>query len=370
MERQGLSGARRVVVKLGTGTVARPDGRLALGRVGSIVEQIAGLMESGRQVLVVSSGAVGLGADRLGLERRPTGVVDRQACAAVGQGALFALYDALFSRLGHRAAQVLLTEGDFRVRPRHVHLAATLERLLEFGVVPVINENDTVSTAEIALTGPTVFGDNDRLSALVATGIGADLLVLLTDVDGVLTGPPGEPGSVRVPAWAPGQAVRLGVGSALGRGGMASKIASAERAAEAGVHAVIARADAPGILPAVLRGDDVGTWFPARAARPRRKSWLALASAPAGRIHVDAGAREAMVRRHASLLARGLVDVAGQFAEGDVVAIVGPDGAEFARGRAEASSEVIRRQAAAPPQRGRPIVHRDHVVILVDEETP
>lgn len=364
-DRSALASAQRVVVKLGTGVVARGDGRMALGRMGSIVEQVEAAWAAGRRVVLVSSGAVGLGAERLGMDRRPTGIVDRQACAAAGQGALMALYDALFGRLGRRVAQVLLTEGDFHERARHVHLAATLERLLELGVVPIVNENDTVSTAEIALHGARVFGDNDRLSALVAAGLGADLLVLLSDVDGVHTGPPGEPGSERVPVWSEGRSVRLGEGSALGRGGMGAKIASAERASAAGVHAVIAAGQAPDVLGAVLRGEDVGTWFPARGGWNRRKSWLALASAPAGRVVVDAGAREAVVGKQASLLRPGVVSVEGTFRAGDVVSLVGPDDQEFARGRVEVDAEALRGPPGAG--RGKAIVHRDHVVVLVEE---
>lgn len=367
--REAIAASQRVVVKLGTTVVARPDGRLAVGRVGALAEQVDALVSAGRQVVLVSSGAVGLGAERLGMSR-PTRVVDRQACAAVGQGVLLAFYDALFARLGRRVAQVLLTEEDFHRRRRHVHLSATLERLLDLGVVPVVNENDTVSTAELALRGPTVFGDNDRLSALVAAGTGADLLVLLSDVEGVFDRPPGEPGSQRIGRWSDQVAVTFGAPSAQGRGGMEAKIASAERAAAAGVHAVIAGGRVPEVLGRVVAGEDVGTWFPARGGWSRKRSWLALASVPSGRLVVDGGARQALVRGRASLLAPGILKVEGAFEEGDVVSLVGPDEVEFGRGRVSRSAPEVQAMVGAPQGRSRAVVHRDHVVVfdeVVDE---
>lgn len=364
--RARVGSARRVVVKVGTAVVARSDGRLALGRMGALVEQLHAAQKGGREVILVTSGAVGLGVERLGFERRPSSVVDRQACAAVGQGALMAFYDALFGRLGGRCAQVLLTEDDFKVRRRHVHLAATLERLLELSVVPVVNENDTVSTAEIALTGPTVFGDNDRLSALVASGVGADLLVLLTDVDAIYTAPPGSPGAQRIGVYEAGAEVVIGAGSAQGRGGMAAKIRSAQVAAQTGVDVVVASGHEPGVLARVLAGDDVGTLFPRASGMARLQRWLAFATAPAGRLIVNAGAREAMLQRKASLLAPGIVSVEGEFGEDAVVSVCGEDGREFARGRCERSSGSLR-ASLGTVGKGKAVVHRDHVVILEGE---
>jgi glutamate 5-kinase len=362
--RARLTRARRVVVKVGTAVVARGDGRLALGRMGALVEQLRALEQAGRQVLLVSSGAVGLGAERLGFERKPTSVVDRQACAAAGQSALMAFYDALFTRLGGRCAQVLLTEDDFKVRRRHVHLSATLERLLELGVTPIINENDVVSTAEIALRGAAVFGDNDRLGTLVASGVQADVLVLLTDVDGVHTGPPGTPGAARIPVWDRDVEVVLGVGSTQGRGGMGAKIGSARIGQQAGVDVVVASGHDPGVLARVFAGDDVGTLFPGERGLSGRKRWMAFATAPVGKLVVNDGARDALVQRNASLLWPGVVSVEGDFDAGAVVSVCGPDGVEFARGRADAAASSLR--AATGPSR-RPVIHRDHVVILEGE---
>lgn len=355
---------RRVVVKVGTGVVAREDGGLALGRMGALVEQIHDLRGQGIEVLLVSSGAVGLGARRLGFSRRSQvkGVVDRQACAAAGQGALMAFYDALFQRLGTTSAQVLLTEEDFHFRQRFNNLTATLERLLRLGAVPVLNENDTLSTAELALAkrGPergSVFGDNDRLSALVATYMRADLLVLLSNVDAVYTEPPGTLGARPIRVFSEKTAFVEGTTSTLGRGGMGSKIEAARLAARGGVTAVIGSGDDRHILRRILDGEAVGTRFdahPDAQRMPRRKAWLAFATGTAAAtVHINAGARTALLERGASLLAVGVERVEGQFSAGDVVEIV-HEGERIARGLA-AHSDLL----SAPP-----LVHRDHLVLL------
>lgn len=360
--RQGLRDARRVVVKVGTAVVAREDGGMALGRLGALVEQIHGLIADGREVILVSSGAVGLGVQRLGLDRKPTSRVDRQACAAAGQGALLGLYEHLFAKLGHRVAQVLLTEHDFGDRRRHVNLAATLERLLELGAVPVINENDVVSDS----LGPSgrVFEDNDRLAALVAAGVGCDAVVLLTDVDGVFTAPPGTPGAERISVLAD-QAVVVGAGSAVGRGGIQAKIDAARVAARSGCAAVIASGVRPDVLGAVFAGDDVGTLVPAEAGMARRRQWIAYAAVPEGVLTVDAGARKALVERQASLLAPGVVAVEGEFEAGAVVSVACA-GEEFARGICAASASEVR-QRMGQSGKTKALVHRDHVVMLVEE---
>jgi glutamate 5-kinase len=365
-ERARLRAARRVVVKVGTAVVAQRDGRLALGRMGALVEQLRALQLQGRQVVLVSSGAVGLGADALGFERKPTSVVDRQACAAAGQSALMAFYDQLFLRLGGRCAQILLTEDDFKVRRRHVHLAATMERLLELGVVPIVNENDVVSTAEIALHGPQVFGDNDRLSALVASGVEADALAILTDVDGVFTGPPGEPGSERIAVFDPQREIVFGAGSAQGRGGMLAKLKSARVGAQAGVDVVVANGHAPGVLAQVFAGEDVGTFFPREGSLSGRQRWLAFATAPLGRLRVNDGARAALVEQDASLLLPGIEQVEGDFPSGSIVSIVDAGGREIARGRCDRPSAELA-AALGSGARTRPIVHRDQLVVLEGE---
>jgi len=355
---------RRVVVKVGTGVVARPDGGLALGRMGALVEQLHDLRSRGIDVLLVSSGAVGLGARRLGFNRSQVkGVVDRQACAAAGQGALMAFYDALFQRLGTTCAQVLLTEEDFHFRQRFNNLTATLERLLRLGAVPVLNENDTLSTAELALDqGPergSVFGDNDRLSALVATYLRADLLVLLSNVDAVYTAPPGTEGARPIRRFTDETHFVEGAASSVGRGGMGSKIDAARLAARGGVTAVIGSGDDRDVLRRILDGEAVGTRFDAHpdAQRlPRRKAWLAFATgSAAATLHINAGARTALLERGASLLRVGVVRVEGGFTAGDVVEIV-HEGELLARGLAA--------HAASTPAPASPLVHRDHLVLL------
>lgn len=356
-----MTAARRVVVKVGTAVVARQDGGMALGRLGALAEQIHELRGQGREVILVSSGAIGLGAQVLGFEKRPTIQLDRQACAAAGQGVLIGLYEALFARLGDRVAQVLLTEADFRNRTRHVNLAATLERLLELGAVPIINENDVVADALADET--RVFRDNDRLAALVAAGVGCDTLVLLTDVEGVFTAPPNDPGAERI-AVLRDQEVVIGATGRLGRGGIGAKIEAARVAARSGCAAVIASGVRPGVLREVFAGADVGTLVEPEPGINRRRRWIAWSAAPEGTVVVDAGARRAMVERNASLLPPGVLEVRGGFGPGAVVAVV-CDGVEFARGICGVSADEAR---ALLGQKGksRALLHRDDVVILAD----
>jgi glutamate 5-kinase len=281
---------RRIVVKLGTNVIMRSDGKVALGLLCGLVEQIAALRSRGIDVLVVSSGAVGLGVERLGLASRPTALEQVQACAAIGQSRLMALYDDAFDRLGCRIAQVLLTEDDFRDPVRHANLRATLHALLELGVIPIVNENDTVSTMELdrPLNPPRVndeqgedigaplsngtqsrlFGDNDKLSALLLTHIDADLLVLLSDVDGLYDHNPAEPGATIIPSVSSIDKNILELadgGNGRGRGGMLSKLESARIALSAGKEVVIANGRTPAVLERIVAGELVGTRFTARA---------------------------------------------------------------------------------------------------------
>jgi glutamate 5-kinase len=267
--RERVAAAKRIVVKIGTNVVMRDDGAASIGVLYTIAESLANLRRAGREVIVVTSGAVGLGAQRLGLAAKPAELVMIQACAAIGQSRLMSLYDDAFDQLGYRVAQVLLTEDDFRDRTRNENLRATLARLLALGVIPIINENDTVSTLELdrpAARGARtrVFGDNDKLSALVMTHTRAELLVLLSDVDGLYTGDPRstgarlveEIGSITdaVRAFAQG-------GNGRGRGGMHSKLEAARIATEAGQLAVIANGRTPGVLDLVCAGKNIGTLF-------------------------------------------------------------------------------------------------------------
>jgi glutamate 5-kinase len=259
----------RLVVKLGTNVIMRPDGKVALGLLCGLVEQIAELRAQGIEVLVVSSGAVGLGMERLGLLERPTAVAQVQACAAIGQSRLMSLYDDAFDRLGRPIAQVLLTEDDFRDATRHANLRAALDALLTMGVIPIVNENDTVSTIELdrpmeSRQRERIFGDNDKLSALLLKHIGADLLVLLSDVDGLYDRNPTEPGAAvlkkidvideRILALADGSNGR-------GRGGMISKLESARIVLHAGKQVIIANGRTPHVLERIVAGEAIGTHF-------------------------------------------------------------------------------------------------------------
>ena len=259
----------RIVVKLGTNVIMRHDGKVALGLLCGLVEQVAELRAQGIEVLVVSSGAVGLGMERLGLTERPTVVAQIQACAAIGQSRLMSLYDDAFDQLGCPIAQVLLTEDDFRDPLRHANLRATLDALLTMGVIPIVNENDTVSTIELDRATESrprerIFGDNDKLSALLLKHIGADLLVLLSDVDGLYDRSPTEPGATvieRVDA-VDERILALADGSnGRGRGGMISKLESARIVLHAGKQVIIANGRTPHVLERIVAGESVGTHF-------------------------------------------------------------------------------------------------------------
>lgn len=386
-----LSKARRIVVKVGTSTVTGVEGDFSRERVEPIVRSISALRRSGRQVVLVSSGAVGLGRGWLGLHRsRLEDIVTKQACAAVGQSLLMDAYKELFSAQETKVAQVLLTEEDFTNWHRYSNLRQAMEKLLGFDVVPVVNENDTVSTAELESSSPgsraPVFSDNDRLAALVMSGLEADALVLLTNVDGLLRQPQqGEDGADENADEAPGNGRPIGLveritpdvkalgsgPSASGRGGMRTKLEAAEIAMNCGGIAVIANGNDPGILNRIFAGEPVGTAFmPARRMRGKRR-WIAYAADVRGRVVVDAGAHRAITQRKASLLASGIVRVENHFGPMDVVSIVDTGGREFARGIANCASHEAEKFSGKKAARGsRPapgapvLVTRDNIVLL------
>lgn len=381
-------GARRAVVKLGTSVVSGAGGEVSAERVEPVVRALAELHAEGRGLVLVSSGAVGLGAGRLGLARARLGdVVVRQACAAVGQSLLMHAYEVMFGAHGVKIAQVLLTEEDFTDRRRYSNLQRTMERLLKLGVVPVVNENDTVSTAELedVRGGTRVFSDNDRLAALVASKLASDALVLLSDVDGLLVPrPPGEPCAVEhdeesmvLPyvAEVTAELRALAAGpSATGRGGMLTKLEAAEIAMRAGCIAVIANGRRPDTLARVFAGEEVGTVFVPTSRMAGKRRWIAYAAVLRGRVVVNDGAREAILRGKASLLVSGVVRVEREFEPQDVLSIADPAGCEFARGIANCASseasvhvgEVDDESAGEGNARGRRakvLVRRDNIVI-------
>jgi glutamate 5-kinase len=374
--RRRLRGAQRVVVKLGTSTVTGEGGGLSAERVAPLVRSMSALREAGRQLVLVSSGAVGLGAGRLGLHRsRLNDLATRQAAAAVGQSLLMHAYEQLFREHDVPIAQVLLTQDDFKDRGRYGNLRRTMERLLKLNVVPVVNENDTVSTDELEyLTGgpERVFGDNDRLAALVMSRLEAGALVLLTNVEGLFrNGPQG--GGVGDEA----EVVRLvrevtrelksaaGGASAGGRGGMLTKLEAAEIAMRAGGVAVIANGARPGVLETIFAGEAVGTTFMASSRMAGKRRWIAYAAGVRGRLVVNDGAREALLGGKASLLSSGVVGVEEQFGPQAVVAITDSEGREFARGIVNcASAEARELVAAGAGAQSRVLVTRDNIVLL------
>jgi glutamate 5-kinase len=342
--RERVCAARRIVVKLGSNLFFNEAGVIALGRIFSFIEDIAAARLAGRQMIVVSSGAVALGADALKMKPATASLVQKQALAAVGQSRLMNLYEQGFAKYGLSAAQILLTEEDFSSRKRYLNLRHTLATLLEMGVIPVINENDTVSTTELETTdrNPS-FGDNDKLSALVMSKLEAAALILLSDVDGLFTDNPREnPKAEFIPEihaiTADIQAL-AGRKSARGRGGMATKLEAARIAMNSGGMAIIANGLKTGILGRVLSGETVGTLFVGKAGSlSGKRRWIAFASGVSGRIHINDGAVDAITRRNASLLYAGVTRIENEFEQGDVVSILGPGGKEIARGIVNYSS--------------------------------
>jgi len=336
--------ARRIVVKLGSNLFFDSEGNLALDRIASLIEDIARARVAGLQIITVSSGAVALGANVLKMKSQSALLAQKQAFAAVGQSRLMSIYEQGFAKFGLTPAQILLTEEDFSNRKRYLNLRNTLMTLLDMGVIPIINENDTVSTTELEETDrSSSFSDNDKLSALVMSKLEAQLLVLLSDVDGLYTGNPHDnPNATRIPQVqeiTPEIEALAGRKSSRGRGGMTSKLQAAEIAMNSGGMAIIASGLKPGVLSRIFAGESEGTLFSGRSeALSGKRRWIAFASSVAGRIHINAGALEAIVRKNASLLFAGITRIENEFEQGDVVAIIGPEGSEMARGIANYSS--------------------------------
>jgi glutamate 5-kinase len=361
--------AGRVVVKVGSSSLTAPGGALDPARVGALVDALAGAHAAGREIVLVSSGAIASGLGPLALVRRPRDLATQQAAASVGQGLLVHRYTEAFARHGITVGQVLLTTDDVVRRGHYRNAQRTLYRLLELGVLPVVNENDTVATEEIR------FGDNDRLAALVAHLVRADLLVLLSDVDGLYDGDPRRRDAHRIshvagPADLVG--VRLGRGgSGVGTGGMATKVEAARIATAAGVRTVVAAAEQ---AEQALAGDSVGTTFaPAEVRLPTRMLWLAYATTPRGSVSLDDGAVRAVVDRRMSLLAAGVTSVTGEFVAGDPVDLLDQNGHAVARGLVNfdvtelpgllgRSTPDLARELG--PAFGREVVHRDDIVLL------
>jgi len=353
-----------VVVKVGSSSLRDDAGHLDHAQVRALAGQVVALRRQGVQVVVVSSGAVAAGMGLLGLARRPTDTPTLQAAAAAGQGELMRAYQQVLSEHGLTGAQLLLSQDDFVVRRRYLNARTALRRLVELGAVPIINENDAIATDELT------YGDNDHLAALVASMLGAQLLIMLSDVEGMLDRPPSEPGATLVPTVADPGDVDLsrigGIGSVVGSGGMRTKLGAAQVAVRSGMHAVIAHARRPDVIIDVADGAEVGTWFVAREGRMEaRRLWIAFALRLRGRVHVDAGAVRVLRAGAASLLGVGVTGCDGDFAAGDAVEVVGPDGAVVARGLvAYDAADVARLAGLATAAYGREVIHRDDLAVL------
>lgn len=373
--RKKLAASRRIVVKIGSRVLVQRNGRPDVRRMAALVGGIAALRREGREVIVVSSGAIACGLQALGMKQKPDDLPTLQMAAAVGQSRLMAAYDRLFARQKCRIGQVLLTHDDLEHRRRHLNARNTLLKLLECGVVPVINENDVVSVDEIK------FGDNDALGSRSAMLLEADLLVLLTTVDG-FHAPDAKGRSRRVPFLADVTADVLshtsGKGSVFSTGGMASKLTSAAEAARMGTAVVIANGRKDGILQKIAAGENVGTLIPASGAADsngglnHRRRWVAFFHHPHGRIVVDDGARDALLKRGKSLLPVGVRDVSGDFAPGDLVEILDLAGRRIAQGLTEYSSAEVRLLKGLQTDKIRArlgneapgeVIHRDNLVV-------
>jgi glutamate 5-kinase len=371
MNRSGISRARRVVVKVGT-SVLTPEGEVRTRRFTEIARSVSALMGEGRQIVLVSSGAIGLGVRRLQWDARPESIPDKQAAASVGQIDLCRRYERAFERHGHRVGQILLTHAGLADRQRFLNARHTLQALLRGNVIPLINENDSVATEELR------FGDNDQLAAQVVNLAGADLLILLTDVDGLRDGAPRERGSRRVPEIqevTPSLLERvLPDEGPLGSGGMRSKLEAARTAARSGVPTVIADGRRTRVLERTLAGEDIGTLVrPGSQTLSARKHWIAYALRPRGTIQLDAGAVRALRERGRSLLPIGIVGVEGRFGVGDLVRCLSESSEEVARGLSAYSSgelDVIKGHRTSRIteilgySNGDAVIHRDDLIVL------
>ncbi len=370
---ESVSPFQRVVIKVGTRLLTHSTGCLNPEYIEKLINQVAGLHRQGMEIILVSSGAIGAGIGRMQMKRRPVSIPEKQAAAAVGQGLLIQNYERLFSEYGITVAQVLLTRADLIGRRRYINARNTINCLLSWGVVPIINENDTVSVEEIE------FGDNDQLSALLAGLVDARLLIILTNIDGFYDGHPRkEPGARLIPvineitpkirSWAGFS------GDDLATGGMVTKLKAAEIATYSGVGVYIANGTAPDILNRIFSGEPAGTYFsPRKQYLSHRKRWIAYGKVVKGNVTVDNGARDALCREGKSLLPVGVISVGGSFKPGDLVAVLDAGGRELGRGLTNFSSAELSRIKMHPsneissilgvtddPQE---VIHRDNLVI-------
>ena len=371
VRREVVDSARTLVIKVGTNVLARTEVSLDVARIEALAAQVHRVLQTGRQVVVVSSGAVGAGMGILGLKTRPGDLPHLQAAAATGQAHLMRRWNEALQQHGYHAAQILVTANDFRHRARYLNIRNTINTLFEYSVVPVINENDTVSIDEIK------FGDNDRLAAMVTNLLHEPLLIILSVIDGLFDGDPALPSSRMIPLVDEWDDRLMGLASvtrsARGTGGMHSKLESVRMATTVGECVIIANGTDPNILDRILAAEEVGTLFLAKGVNiPAWKRWIGFTIHPKGRLHLDAGAVRAIEQQGKSLLAAGIARVEGRFEKGEVVSLVDPEGQEFARGLTNyeaplAASIAGKRTAEVKQILGdvpyAEVIHRDNLVV-------
>jgi glutamate 5-kinase len=368
--------AKRIVLKIGSSTLTR-DGLLRRERFASIASDVAAIRAQGREVVLVSSGAIAVGAQRLGWEHTGRSIRQKQAAAAVGQIGLVDLYQSHFKEHGHLVGQVLLTRAGLDDRDRFLNARRTMLELLDLGVIPIVNENDTVATEEIR------FGDNDNLAATIVNAVEADLLVILTDVEGLYEQPPQAdkptpPLIKTVDELTPAiENIAAGPGTRLGSGGMITKLEAARNAANSGAATILCNGDLPNVLQDLLNGEQHGTLFTAGKKLRDRQHWMAFTALTRGKVVIDEGAARALKDRGSSLLPAGILSVEGRFQVGDAVACVNARGQEVARGLTSYSSRDIERLAGQPTKEIEPVlgythgdevIHRDDLVLIGGED--
>lgn len=364
---------KKIVVKIGTSSLTHENGKLDIETIEKLVRQITNIRNAGIDISLVSSGAVGAGMTRLNLNYRPTSIREKQAVAAVGQGILMHIYEKLFSEYGLCVAQILLTRDDLSIRRRCVNFINTMSKLFEYGVVPIINENDTVATEELMLK----FGDNDTLSAMVASLVGADLLVILSDIDGLYDKDPHVYNDAKLIPLVENitEDIQITAGDAIsgyGTGGMRTKLTAARIATASGVSMVIANSRADMVLSRIVRGESIGTFFKPSAHKLNSKGiWLAFGSLSSGKIFIDEGAKNAIINNGKSLLACGIKYVEGDFNAGDTVTVYDEQGCEVARGIVNFSAGDIKKIMGCSSEKIEEIlgaksfdevIHRDNLV--------
>lgn len=376
-----IKNAQRIVFKFGTNALTRDDGNIALSRVYSFIESIVDLKNQGKEIIIISSGAVSLGCKKLNLKIKPDLLNLKQACAAIGQGQLMSIYEEGFNKFSVISAQILLTEKDFSIRDRYLSLRNALNTLLKLGVVPIINENDVVSTKELesyCSGGVTVcFGDNDKLSAIVMSKLDADLLVILSDIEGLYDDDPRINPKAKVISIVnkiTPEIENLGFeASKKGRGGMKTKLEAVKVAVRSGGMAIIANGKDPDIIRKIFNGEKVGTLFLPVENLSGKKRWIAYASTVTGGLIVNDGAKKALIENNASLLPAGILEISNSFKKGDVVCILDKKYNEFSKGIVNYSSIECKKLIGKKSDEIEEIlgyknydeiIHRDNIVIL------